>query len=124
MVSNCSSYTSALDGIRVGSNCSVLRNTCFKAGNFGNGAGVHATGTGNHIEGNTCTGADRGIDVDGAANVIVRNMCSDNTTNWTIVADNVVGPIIDRRAPASAAISGNTAPDSTGSTNPNANITY
>ncbi len=68
--------------------------------------------------------ATLGIDVDAAANVILRNMCSGNTTNWSIVANNVVGPIIDRRAPASAAISGNSAPDSTGSTHPNANFTY
>ncbi|HRJ49801.1 MAG TPA: hypothetical protein PKU91_04675, partial [Phycisphaerales bacterium] len=88
------------------------------------GANIHATGNDNRIEGNNCILADRGIDVDAAGNIIVRNTCSGNTVNWDIVANNVVGPILDRTAPASAAISGNSAPDSTGSTHPNANFTY
>jgi len=108
----------------VTSGCVVLANTCSFNGNGGDGAGIHATGSDNRIEGNNCTGADRGIDVDVAGNIIIKNTCSGNTINWTIVANNVVGPILDRTAPASAAISGNSAPDSTGSTHPNANFTY
>jgi len=103
----------------------VIRgNTCSSNGNGGDGAGIHATGADNRIDGNNCTGADRGIDVDGAGNIIIRNTCSGNTTNWTIVANNVVGPILDRRSPSSAAISGNTAPSSLGTTDPNANFSY
>lgn len=41
-----------------------------------------------------------------------------------IVANNVYGPIIDRRAPASAAVLGVSGPGSLGSTDPNANFTY
>jgi hypothetical protein len=62
--------------------------------------------------------------VSSAENIIIRNTCSGNTINWVIAANNVVGPILDRTAPASAAISGNSAPDSTGSPHPNANFTY
>ena len=123
-ISNCTAQANTLVGIRVTSGCVVLANTCSFNGNGGDGAGIHATGSDNRIEGNNCTGADRGIDVDVAGNIIIKNTCSGNTINWTIVANNVVGPILDRTAPASAAISGNSAPDSTGSTHPNANFTY
>ena len=123
-ISNCTALFNALDGIRVSFSCVVLANTCTQNGLGGDGAGIHATGSNNRIEGNNCTDADRGIDVDVGGNIIIRNTCSGNTINWVIAANNVVGPILDRRAPASAAISGNSAPDSTGSTHPNANFTY
>ena len=122
-ISNCTARSNTLDGIRVSSDCLILANTCYFNGN-GDGAGIHATGSDNRIEGNNCVDADRGIDVDTAGNIIIRNTCSGNTINWTIAANNVVGPILDRTAPASAAISGNSAPDSTGSTHPNANFSY
>jgi len=102
----------------------VLANMCSFNGNGGDGAGIHATGSDNRIEGNNCTGADRGIDVDVAGNIIIKNTCSGNAIDWTIVANNVVGPILDRRAPASAAINGFSAPSSLGSTDPNANFSY
>jgi len=51
------------------------------------------TGGGNRIEGNNCTDNDRGIDVDVSTNLIVRNTCSGNTTNYEIVAGNAVGTI-------------------------------
>jgi len=123
-ISNCTAQANRLNGIRITSNCLVLANKCGENGNGGDGAGIHVTGTDNHIEGNTCAANDRGIDVDSPGNIIIKNTCSGNTINWTIVANNVVGPILDRTAPASAAISGNSAPSSLGSTDPNANFTY
>ncbi len=122
-VTDCSSHSNQTDGIRVVNQCLVRSNTCANNGEA-DGAGIHATSTDNRIEGNICIGADRGIDVDAAGNLIIRNSCSGNTINWVIVANNVCGPILDRTAPGSAAISGNSAPDSTGSTHPNANFTY
>ena len=62
--------------------------------------------------------------MDGPGNIIIRNTCAGNTTDWTIVANNVVGPILDRRAPASAAISGFTGASSLGTTDPNANFSH
>lgn len=113
------------DGIVASSQCVIRNNTCTSNGNQGgDGAGIHVLGTDSRIEDNHCAGSDRGIDVDSAGNFIVRNTCAGNFVNWTIVANNVVGPIVDRSAPASAAISGNSAPDSTGSSHPNANFTY
>jgi len=123
-ISNCTALFNTLDGIRVSTSCVVLANTCTQNGAGGDGAGIHATGTNNRIEGNNCVDADRGIDVDIAGNIIIKNTCSGNTINWTIVANNVVGPILDRTAPASAAISGNSAPSSLGTTDANANFTY
>jgi len=104
----------------------VIRgNTCATNGlGAGDGANIHATLTQNRIAGNHCSSADRGIGVDNFGNIIIKNTCSGNTINWVIVANNVCGPILDRTAPASAAINGNSAPDSTGSAHPNANFTY
>jgi parallel beta-helix repeat protein len=104
----------------------VIRgNSCSTNGlNAGDGAGINATGADNRIEGNHCTGADRGIEAAAAGNIIIRNTCSGNTTDWVIAASNVFGPIIDRRTPGSAAVSGFSAAGSMGSTDPNANFSY
>jgi len=124
-ISNCTARMNTLNGIVVDSGAYVLNNTCSSNGlSSGNGAGILATGNDNRIEGNNCLFADRGIDVDGLGNIIIRNTVSGNTTNWTIAASNVVGPIVDRTAPGGAAISGNSAAGTTGTTDPNTNITY
>ncbi len=124
IVADCIATSNNADGIKCNAACIIRGNTCHFNGNAGDGAGIHATSDDNRIEGNNCTGADRGIDVDAPGNVIIRNTCSGNTTNWTIAANNVIGPILDRTAPGSAAISGNSAPSSLGSTDANANYTY
>ena len=124
-VTDCIARSNTLDGIVCSSSCIIHGNACSSNGNgAGDGAGIHATSTDNRIEGNNCTSADRGIDVDVAGNIIIRNTCSGNTTDWVIVANNVVGPILDRRAPASVAISGFSFVGSLGSTDPNANFSY
>jgi parallel beta-helix repeat protein len=114
------------DGIVCGSNCLILNNSLIANGSSSlvDGAHILAKFDNNRIEGNNCAFGDRGIDVNSAGNIIIRNTCSDNTTNWDIAADNVVGPILDRRFPGSAAINGNSAPSSLGTTDPNANFTY
>ena len=125
-ITGCSAQSNTLDGILVSGESTIRGNRCDSNGvGAGIGAGIHATFGDNLIEGNTCTRADRGIDVDFAGNIIIKNTCSGNSTaNWDIVANNVCGPILDRTAPASAAILGNAAVDSTGSTHPNANFSY
>jgi parallel beta-helix repeat protein len=124
MVADCTARFNTLDGIRCFSDCVIRGNTCALNGSGSDGAGIHATSSNNRIEGNNCTSADRGIDVDAAGNIIIRNTCADNTIDWVIAANNVVGPIIDRRTPASAAVSGFSAPSSLGSTDANANFSY
>jgi hypothetical protein len=124
-ISGCAARFNVLDGIRVASQCIVINNTCTANGNLaGDGAGIHALGADNRIEANNCAASYRGIDIDSGGNIVIRNSCTSNTTNWVIAANNVVGPILDRTAPGSAAISGNSAPDSTGSSHPNANFSY
>jgi parallel beta-helix repeat protein len=124
-VSDCTVSSSSRDGIRCASRCLIRNNTCNgQGGGLGLSAGIHATGSGNRIEGNNCSNADRGIDVDSDSNFIVRNTCSGNTLNWTIAAGNVVGTIVDRTSTGNAAIIGNSAPSSLGTTDANANFTY
>ncbi len=124
-VTACTVVANTSDGIRVTAGCVVTDNNCNGNGNAaGDGAGIHATSIKNRIVDNNCVGADRGIDVDLAGNIIFRNTCSDNTTNWSIAADNVFGPIVDRTAPSSALVIGDSAPDSSSNLNPNANFTY
>jgi parallel beta-helix repeat protein len=101
-----------------------VANICSSNGNFGDGAGIHATGSDNRIEGNKCTRADRGIDVDGTGSIIIKNTCSGNTTNYSIVANNRYGPIINITAGGTAAVSGNSAADTSGTTHPWANFAY
>ncbi|MCG3123113.1 MAG: hypothetical protein GIKADHBN_01522 [Phycisphaerales bacterium] len=125
-VSGCTADSNDLDGITLSSDCVVLNNTCDSNGlsTTETGAGIRATASDNRIEGNNCTDADFGIVCSSAGNIIVRNTCAGNTTNWSLVANNVYGPIIDRTAPGSAAVSGNAAADATGSTHANANFSY
>lgn len=123
-VADCSTRGNVTDGIVFSASCVIRGNTCAGNGNGGSGAGIHAIGGDNRIDGNNCAGADRGIDVGVAGNVIVKNTCAGNTTDWVIAANNVFGPIIDRRAPASAAVSGFAAPSSLGTTDANANFSY
>ncbi|MFM9957448.1 MAG: right-handed parallel beta-helix repeat-containing protein [Phycisphaerales bacterium] len=125
LVQACSASLNLLDGIRCIGTCTVQSTTCSGNGaGVSEGAGIHITGSDNRVDGNNCTGNDRGVDVDAAGNIIVNNTCAGNTTDWDITADNVVGPILDRRAPASAVINGFSAPGSLGSTEPNANFSY
>lgn len=126
-ISGCTTGANTLDGIRVADSCLVLSNTSSNNGSgAGDGAGIHATGSDNRIEGNACISSDRGFDVDAPGNIIIRNTCTN--TGWDIVANNIYGPIIDRRIPApvagTPAVTGTAAASTLGSTDPNANFTY
>ncbi len=142
-VSNCSTFTNSGNGISVSAGCTVVHcsargntldgilcasagntiiaNTCSGNGNGGDGAGIHLTGGDNRVEGNNCTGADRGIDVDNVGNWIVRNICSGNTTNWDVVVNNKCFVVLGVNGGAINGDSGGTSP---GSTDPSANFTY
>lgn len=124
-ITGCTSYSNTGDGIRVTGDCTVQGNTC-KDNGVGSSiaAGIHAIIGGNRIEGNNCLDNDFGIDIDNAGNMIVRNSCAGNTTNWVIASDNIYGPIINRTSPGSAPAAGNAAPGTMGSTDPNANFSY
>ena len=125
---DCTARFNTLDGIVCNAACMIRGNTCSSNGFNGDGANIHATAGANRIEGNTCTGADRGIDVDAAGNFIIKNTCKANTIDWVIAANNTYGPIIDRRIPSpiasTPAVSGTSAASTLGTTDPNANFTY
>lgn len=123
-VADCLADGNNINGIRCVANSVIRDNNCQLNGRFGDGAGIRATSNDNRIEGNNCTRADRGLQVDANGNIIIRNTCAGNTVDWVIAANNVFGPIIDRRAPGSAAVSGFTAASSLGSTDANANFSY
>ena len=122
-VLDCTAGLNLSDGIRVEGRCRVIGNNCHANGfAAADGAGVHAAGSDNHIEANTVTGNDRGLDVDGIGCLIIRNTAKVNTTNFSIVANNKVGFIVS--APNSAAINGSTGGAGVGTTDPWANISY
>jgi parallel beta-helix repeat protein len=113
-------------GIRVVGDCLVKGNTCSGNDNVSHtAAGIDCEIGGRaRLEDNTCVSNGKGLQVTGARNFIVRNTCSGNTTNWSIVAGNFYGPIVDRTAVTPAAMSGNGAVSVLGSTDPNANFSY
>jgi parallel beta-helix repeat protein len=124
-IEGCMATNNEGDGINLSNDTLARANTCSTNGTFGgDGAGIHATSSDNRIEANNVTDNDRGIDVDVAGNLILKNSASGNTTNYAIAANNVFGAIVDRTAPASAAVSGNTAPSSAGTIDPWANFAY
>ena len=83
-MTGCTASANTGDGIKVDSLSRVEGNTCEENGEA-YGAGVHVTGQGNRIDGNTVTRNVRGIDVDSGGNLVVRNDASLNTTNFDIV---------------------------------------
>jgi len=104
-------YLNHGDGIQVFSDCLILNNVCNSNGFGSDGAGIHAISKDNRIEGNNVSGNDRGIDVDDAGNLIIRNSASGNTFNYSINGVQTIGPIVN----ATGVIT---------STNPWANFSY
>jgi parallel beta-helix repeat protein len=121
-VSGCTTKGNGADGIVAYSQCLVVGNTCHANGlGASTGAGIHAFSTDNRIEGNNCTSADRGIQIDGAGNFVARNTCSGNSLNWVVAAANVCFVV---QASAGGAINGSSGGVPPGSTDPNANFSY
>jgi hypothetical protein len=123
-IQGCTATNNRGDGIRLLNTTLARGNTSTSNGSSGDGGGIHATAFGNRIEANQVAFNDRGIDVDGAANVIIQNTATRNTNNYDITANNIFGAIVDRTAPAAAPVSGNSAPSSAATTDPWANISY
>lgn len=123
MVTNCTVRENTAEGIRLLSGCTARGNICSINGTAG-GANIRAQQSENRIEDNTCSGAPTGILAEASRNIIVRNTCASNTLNWSLVAGNIFGTIVDRTSPGSAAVSGNSAASSLGTTDANANFSY
>jgi len=125
LVAHCTSSSNLRDGIFCTGFCTIRGNTSSNNGlDINEGAAIHATQSDNRIEGNNCTGSDRGVDVDAAGNIIIGNTCSGNTNNWDIAIGNAVGPIVTAGTNAMA-ITGNGAFASTlGTSDPFTNFNY
>ncbi len=91
--------------------------------NSNDGAGFHIAGGDNRVDGCASNGNDRGYDVDGGGNLIVRNSAAGNTTNYDIATGNSIGGII-AAGTNPAAIAGNSAAGTIGTTDPWSNISY
>jgi parallel beta-helix repeat protein len=88
-VTGCTASANTGDGIEVDSRCRLEANTCQGNGaGTGNAAGIHVTGRGSRIDGNTAFGNDRGIDIDAGGNLVIRNDATNNTVNYDVVAGN------------------------------------
>jgi hypothetical protein len=84
------------DGIEAIGESIVFGNTCTQNGTAGTGAGIHATGDKNHIEGNNVSNNDVGIDTNDTGvenNVVIRNSASCNTSNYDSGINNQVGTV-------------------------------
>ena len=85
---------------RIGPGTALPRSLVFGNGitGVGIGAGIHATAADNRIEGNNVTDNDRGIDVDTAGSLIVKNSASGNgppaTDNYVITGTQTIGAIV------------------------------
>ena len=123
-ISDCSAGRNKASGFSIGSRCIITGCTAsVNAVNAASGANIKIYSSDNLVQGNNCTGGLRGIQVQLAGNIIIRNVCSGNTTNWDIVAGNALAPIVNATTNGSAVI-GNTYAGNLGSSDPNANYTY
>lgn len=121
-IKNCTIQYNDGDGIIVSAECDIRNNQVRGNGySSGDGAGIRVTGTGNSISDNVLQSNDRGLEVEAADNLIVRNHARNNDTNWVIAAGNAILVEAVTTAGAFTGNSGGTAP---AGTNPNANLTF
>jgi len=83
-VEDCVADTNFDDGIRLTS-LGLARGNVARANT---NAGIHATGTGNRIEGNSSNANAVGIRVDGTSSLVVRNSTSGNNLEYQVAGGN------------------------------------
>ncbi len=87
-VRECTTWSNDADGIRVASNTYVTGNNCSGNGaGPADGSGILVTGSSNRVEDNHVVANDRGIEVNGTGNFIVRNTASGATGAGSPSAD-------------------------------------
>ena len=94
LVTGNSVANSYADGIVVSNWCRVNNNVCNANGSGGDGAGIHAIDSHNHIENNSVGHSDRGLDIDASDNVIADNVVADNSDNYDIAAGNALNILL------------------------------
>ncbi|MCK6476218.1 MAG: right-handed parallel beta-helix repeat-containing protein [Phycisphaerales bacterium] len=120
-ITECVSVENGVDGIRVNLGVYVASNSCAFNGTVTTGAGIRVTGGDCRIESNSSLSNDVGIQVDAPGNIVVKNTCSGNPNNWSVVAGNTILVV---NAATAGAVSGNSGGTAPGSADPNANFTY
>jgi parallel beta-helix repeat protein len=124
-VESCVSRGNNGAGITALSSSSIINNTCNLNGQGPTpSAGISVSSGDSRIEGNHCAGQDFGILVTGSGNLIIRNTCTNNVTNWDIAANNFFGAIINRIGVITGAVTGDAAGSTLGTSDANANFTY
>lgn len=127
LVQNNSVRESDGDAIRITAGCRVLNNSCDYNGRLVTGAAnLLVTGAQNRVEANNLTSnlnSGLGLKVTAGGNIILRNTAKTNNTNYSIVANNHYGAIVDATAANPTVVNGNSA-TSTASTDPWANFAY
>ena len=138
-VSNCNASHNGHNGIQASSGSTIIG--CTAQDNDQNGfwansttifrdnssinntdAGIYVFGDACRLAGNNCVGNGTGIEIDGDANYIVRNVCTDNTINFDLAENNRFGAIIDHTISSTIPVVGNGAGSAMGTTDPWANF--
>jgi parallel beta-helix repeat protein len=119
-VIDCTANSNTLDGIYAFSSSLIRGNSC----NFNDRAGIYLEQNYSRVLQNAMSSNVYGVRIVGASNIITGNTAAFSTTsNWYIVANNSIGPIIKVNKTASL-INGDTAAGTMGSTDSNANFTH
>jgi parallel beta-helix repeat protein len=123
-VSNCQAISNGEVGIW-GEESILVGNRVRSNGSsslVGYAGGIFATHL-SRVEGNHCHANRRGIYCSGGAgNLIIRNTCISNTTNWSVGIGNALAPVVVA-SQTPGLFEGDSYAGSLGSTDPNANFT-
>jgi parallel beta-helix repeat protein len=107
VVQDCTVNNNTAEGIYVSQTATVLNNTVYQNGGLGGTASnIRVSGSYNRIEGNHVTLGNTGIRVDNIGNIIIKNSCGGNSTNYNVALNNLIGPMLS----SSAALSTNSNP--------------
>lgn len=87
-------YSNGGTGIETTGSTLVKGNMC-RANGGTSGANMVIGSDGCHVEGNTCSDANRGIVALGSGSVLMRNTCHGNTNNYFVDSTQSVGTIIN-----------------------------
>lgn len=92
LVTHCTASTN-LDGIVSSGASQIVFNTCNTNTNAGSGAGIRISGLRARVEGNVCNLNELGIVTTGTPNLVIRNHCQANTTNYSLSGSGA-GPLV------------------------------
>jgi hypothetical protein len=99
-VVDCLISSNRVDGIRAVARCTLTGNAIDFNGYAGRDAGIRLLGSDNRVEDNNVTSHLTGILSDLGYNLIVRNKCTVNNTNFSFHASDVAGPAATNAATA------------------------